>query len=388
MLWFYLEPSTFISEDEECYFFYNTDKHDGLSFRKNESIVPIVEKLRDIDNLYCIRIGVKELEDELLYDFVQTVQTRGYGDFLEGDLPKPIVMPPYLNLQRSIERMKRHNVPINENILSYLHEVFIHINGEYTLGFNLLKEFLSGILCTGASVTLLGDRIFHYEALGDLLEFLRETGLNHTLVANYMDISQNIQIIRSLSCSSFRLKATINSSTYQIKQIIALSQQIKQYGIDQIWEIYVTSVLEFEKAEILYEQLEEMNIDLAVKPYYDGENLEFFKENIFTSQEDIDHFVLDRQDIFSLQVLNTNDFGKITLAADGKVYANVNNAPIGSIGDSIENMLCKELEHGTSWRYTRYIAEPCCQCRFKLICPSPSDYEKTIGRNNMCHIKY
>jgi pseudo-rSAM protein len=80
-------------------------------------------------------------------------------------------------------------------------------------------------------------------------------------------------------------------------------------------------------------------------------------------------------------------FGKMAIAANGHVYADVNKKPIGSIKEPIEDLLCRELVSGESWRYTRYEVKPCKQCRFKLLCPSPSGYESAIGKQNLCHIK-
>lgn len=67
------------------------------------------------------------MEDDFLYNFVKTIQAYGYGDIIEGDLEKPIIMPPILNLQRGVERLKENKSPISENILSYLHGVEVYI---------------------------------------------------------------------------------------------------------------------------------------------------------------------------------------------------------------------------------------------------------------------
>ena len=104
-------------------------------------------------------------------------------------------------------------------------------------------------------------------------------------------------------------------------------------------------------------------------------------------KEDILEANLDKQNIFALQELNTHNFGKITLMPDGKIYADLNKKLIGNINEPIGDILGKELVSGNSWRYTRYQVKPCCQCRFKLICPSPSSYESAIGKPNLCHVK-
>lgn len=407
-LWLYLEPYTFISEDAEYFFFYNVNTQKGISFHKSKAINPIVKELQDVENLYSVKMAVEELEDESLYNFVETIQASECGDIIEGELAKPLIMPPTLNLQRSVERLKQHDASISENVLSYLHEVAIYINGECsqnckgcenefkqhlcctrsenTLDLALLKDFLFSISYTGASITLLGGNVFQYAELRELLSILKGINSLHTLITNWRNIPEDTDILSELSHESFRLKVIINNP-YQIETIIALAEKIKQNNIAQLWEVGITSLPEYEKAEMLSQHLESLHIDLAIKPLFDGENRAFFEENVFIDQEDLDTAELNRQDIFALQALNTNDFGKITILSDGKVYANLNKGPIGDMEDSIGEMLCKELDSGISWRRTRCKTEPCSQCRFKLICPSPSNYELVIGESNLCHIK-
>lgn len=407
-LWLYLEPDTFISEDFEYFFFYNTNTQKGSSFHKNEAIDPVINELQNINNLYSVKINVESLNNEQLYHFVKTIQTFGYGDIVEGELAKPLIMPPVLNLQRSVERLKEHDISISENILSYLHNIAIYINGvcpqtckdcqnefkqhlcctksEYTLDWNSLKNFLLTISHTAASIYILGGNIFQYTEFGALLIFLKSINSIHTLITNWQNIPEDPAILNLLSHKSLRLKILIHNP-YQIDTIITLAEKIKQNNIIHSWEVIITSYIEYEKAEILNHQLSDRDIKLTIQPFYNGKNKIFFEENVFIDSEDIDSVELSRQDIFALQELNTNDFGKITILSDGKVYANINNKPIGNIEDSIGKMLCKELESHASWRKTRYQIEPCRQCRFKLICPSPSNYELAIGKPNLCHIK-
>ena len=144
---------------------------------------------------------------------------------------------------------------------------------------------------------------------------------------------------------------------------------------------------EFEKMDKLSEELGTMDISLEIKPAYTGCNLSFFEENVFTDEETLRSIHRSRQDIFMLQSMNPNDFGKIILSADGEVYANINQKPIGNMQESLSEMLCRELEYNNAWRRTRYHVEPCKNCRFKLICPPLTELEDTIGKNNLCHIK-
>ncbi|CAK7054151.1 MAG: hypothetical protein PARBB_02670 [Parabacteroides distasonis] len=406
-LWLYLEPYTFISEDKDYHYFYNANAFKSISFHKNEVISPFVAELQNIDNLYSVKIRVKDLEDLRLLNFVETIQSLGLGDIIEGDLDKPIIMPPILNLQKSIERLKEHKVPIGENILSYLHEVSIYVNGtcpfdclncqarykQYlcctkstkVLDPALLRNFLFSIYYTGAAITLSGGNIFQYKELEEVLAIVEGIDATHTLVSDWRNIPEDLSVLSKRKKEAFRLKALVNEPA-DTDTVIALAQRINKLRIKQCWEISITSLPEYEKAEALSESLSEWADDVTIRPFYTGENISFFEECIFINQEELDNIELDRQGIFALQALNTNHFGKITILTDGNVYANVNEKPLGRIQDPIKEILCEELEKGTSWRRTRYHLEPCSQCRYKLICPSPSNYELAIGKNNLCHI--
>lgn len=405
-LWLYLHPYVIISEDSNGYLFYNTSTFRCISFEK-KIICPIVEQLKDIEQLYSVKISVKDLEDESIYNFVKTIQTQRYGDIIEGDLEKPIIMPPVLNLQWSVERLTENNSPISENILTYLHEVSIYVNGTCfwdcpncqdrykqclccTKSTNildpvLLKNFLFSIYYTGAAITLSGGNIFQYKGLEDLLPILEGIDATHTLVSDWRNVPEDLSLLNKRRKEAFRLKVLVNEPV-DVPSVIALAQRIKELQIKQCWEISITSYPEYEKAEMLSESLSQLVDDVTIRPFYTGKNIAFFEECIFIDQEELDSIELDRQGIFALQALNTHNFGKITILSDGNVYANVNEKPLGHIQDPIKEMLCEELEKGTSWRRTRYNLEPCSQCRYKLICPSPSSYEIAIGKNNLCHV--
>ncbi|WP_439809480.1 TIGR04150 pseudo-rSAM protein [Parabacteroides distasonis] len=405
-LWLYLEPYTFITEDTDYYFFYNANAFKSISFRKNKVINPIVAELQNIDNLYSVKIHVKDLEDVRLLNFVKSLQASGDGDIIEGDLEKPLIMPPILNLQKSVERLKEHKVSIGENILSYLHEISIYVNGtclldcpncqdrhkQYlcctksanTLDPTFLKNFLFSISQTKIAITLVGGNIFQY-GLEEILAILVGIDVTHTLVSDWRNIPEDLGLLNETKKENFQLKILVNELT-DTSPVIALAQRIKDLQIKQYWVISITSFLEYEKAEALSESLSELVDDVTIRPFYTGENIAFFEECIFIDQEELDNIELDRQGVFALQALNTNNFGKITILSDGNVYANVNEKSLGHIQDPIKKMLCEELEKGTSWRRTRYDLAPCSQCRYKLICPSPSNYELAIEKNNLCHI--
>lgn len=93
------------------------------------------------------------------------------------------------------------------------------------------------------------------------------------------------------------------------------------------------------------------------------------------------------KDFFARQAMNMYDFGKINIMPNGDAYANINHPLLGNIyTNNIHEILHKEVEEGKSWLRVRNQA-PCTDCVYQWICPPPSNYEITVGRPNLCHVK-
>jgi len=403
--WLYLGPYTFISEDADGFFLYNSQSGEGVSFPKSEALNPIIDLLLDFNNLYSVRLTLEDLQVDTIFRFVSTVQVFKLGNLVEGSEPKPIVMPPLLNLQRGVEKQKLHNASLNEKILSHLQEVVIYVNGSCDKGckgchtffkqhlgctvseneqdIHSLKEFLRSIIGTGTAVTLQGGNVFQYTHLNELLSFLDEAEIPCTLVCDWRNLPASWD---TFPYKEFPFKLLVNALE-DTQEIVDAAKALLQVGIVQSWEAYVSDMEEFEKMDKLSEELDIMDISLDIKPVYTGDNISFFEENVFTDEETLRSIHRSRQDVFMLQSMNPNDFGKIVLFADGQVYANINQSPIGNMRESLSEMLCYELDSNKAWRRTRYHVEPCKDCRFKLICPPLSRLEDAVRRNNLCTLK-
>ncbi|MCY6345015.1 hypothetical protein [Bacteroides hominis] len=122
-------------------------------------------------------------------------------------------------------------------------------------------------------------------------------------------------------------------------------------------------------------------------PIYTGDNLAFFENNIYLSEEELLNINLSKREIFAHQVINTNYFGVLTISPDGKVYSGDMNEPaIGTIDESLYTIVYREMTEGHSWLRIRD-QKPCCDCIYQWLCPSPSNYELAIGKPNLCHVK-
>jgi len=147
----------------------------------------------------------------------------------------------------------------------------------------------------------------------------------------------------------------------------------------------VTSDEDCLQAEQLVEQFQIKKYQL--NPVYTGDNTCFFEENVFLNREDILSTSMTIKDFFARQAINICDFGKINTMPTGDAYASLNHPALGNIyTDNIYEIVNKEVEEGKSWFRIRNQA-PCNACVYQWLCPPPSNYEITIGRPNLCHVK-
>ena len=81
-VWLYLEPYTFISEEQGRWLFYNAFDKEGFIVLKDEALIPIVKHLQDVDHLYSVRISLSDLDNPVLFNFVCDLQNHRMGNLL------------------------------------------------------------------------------------------------------------------------------------------------------------------------------------------------------------------------------------------------------------------------------------------------------------------
>ena len=68
-------------------------------------------------------------------------------------------------------------------------------------------------------------------------------------------------------------------------------------------------------------------------------------------------------------------------------HSNINNPPVGTIKDTIYDLIIKEMKNRSAWRLTRDVTPECAKCLHRYLCPPPSNYGFVIGKFNLCHLK-
>ena len=198
--------------------------------------------------------------------------------------------------------------------------------------------------------------------------------------SHYFNVNENICLI-NLPDTTLNIIVTLPVDEQKFEKAHKLLKENSK--VNYFWIFIITSESEYSQTVALIEQFNIQKV--AIKPFYNGSNYDFFLENLFTTSEDLAMIQLNRRQIFARQYINATNFGKLTVMPDGKIYANINHDAIGAIYDDIRNIIYSELVNGKSWLRIRD-QKPCSDCVYQWLCPSPSNYEIAIECPNLCHV--
>ena len=118
----------------------------------------------------------------------------------------------------------------------------------------------------------------------------------------------------------------------------------------------------------------------TIRPRYNGKNKPFLEDVFFSRVEDIINDRIPKRLIHIHQTLNINYFGHLLVAPDNKVYSNPFRPPIGKLSDGVYSLVYNEMEKNYLWRKTRRSVEPCSNCIYRDLCPSPVLVEELMER--------
>ena len=391
--WFAVYPHCFLWLKGEEGLVYNTKNYAKILFCNEGLFAEKTGQLVVMENLYCIRLTEEELADEKLNGWVQNMVAQECGALVEdnGINQRPLSLPPILKVQDEADYYRwEHRQGIDGNVIENLHRLVFHINGSKygnelyakqtiypTVSFEMLsaKDILRFAMNARVSpflteIVLVGNP-FVYEGLEELMESL-QTICPVSVYCTWQDVMNFLSDVEKLST-----KANLHIMATGDAVLDKLPQEVN-------YTFLVTSEQEYEAAMEFEGKYRLEHTDIV--PVYTGNNLSFFEECLYMDEEGIQDIALDKREVFIRQKLNIQDFGRLTVIADGKVYANPNRSAIGHIGETPHAIVYREITEGSSWLRIRD-QKPCCDCIYQWLCPSPSHYEDVIGKPNLCHIK-
>ena len=375
--WFKIEPYVHISIVNSNVLLYNT--FDGSFIEsKDIEIVKLLKETLLKENCGVVLLTAERYNLDNIRKFIMELRAKYMGDIIDIELSKskPVQIMPFTSLVNTQELFKKQNFPTGKKILEYLSEISIYV--DYNTNIMDLNSFLKS-LPNISTVNIIGNLkdVANYK---ELLLVLDQFPSLKKITCNYSNvISLQPEFVNNFSYSIL-VNYPIDISKWNYSRRLLLNQSIP---FECIFE--VTSMDNYSQ---INKFIEEFGIEKhQLKPVYTGDNIDFFKENVFLTKDDILSTPLSISDFFINQSMNIFDFGKIAIMSNGDIYANVNYPILGNIHThSIYEIISKELEEGRSWLRIRNQA-PCNTCLYQWFCPSPSNYEIAIGRPNLCHVK-
>lgn len=402
---FYLEPYCFIFEGNEGYIVYNTLNSTYISSKHNRMIEDILKQLQDEDNGYALVLSVDVYENKQVKEWIGRIRDSFSGDIeiLDDKEMKPFIFKPSLRIYNDIKTIrKEEGRSLGESILRHLSEVTIHIPQFCDLGCVDCEQYCKQMVhCTKDKdhalteadyqilfkqldaagtprVNLVGGKCFSASKLFiNLWRILVSYPFEKYLYILYADFNEHV--LTNLGQNNASLVVQIRTDC--LSEMNGILENMRKYEKCQIeWNFIIESKKDLEKVASLH-----TSSKISVTPFYNGTNLSFFENMVYLSLEDLLRVPTSKQSIFRRQVLNENLYGMLTILSNGDVYANMNHTRLGNLySNSLAELVYKELESQESWLLTRNQVYPCKQCVNRYLCPSISNYELVIGKNDLC----
>lgn len=377
-------PDTFAFLDEECLLVYDSKYHAYLEIPRTNFAESLYASLLNVRNMNSYELSAMEYNEnkDTVMEMLRLKLCTIYKD-LNG-VPfsyAPILM---LNVDRPYIR-DDYQEGAAGYIMNYLHEISFYLSG-VLLKDSICRQTLMP-LDSGDSESGLG--VDDYISFWEKVKYCPITRVN-ILPSRKEDLEKNKAFLARLDNDSVNVHVYFNLAVWDMIQIESVSSKYDGFEIELIGysEDYLSKEIrgnQFKKNLLVRDMADMQENDLdadAMFPVLNDDNKPFFSNNVFTRKEDL--FGCGKRDIFRNQKLNSNFYGKFLVLPNGHIMTNINaRKALGTISDSVYEMIYKELMEGESWLRTRD-KSGCRVCRYKYLCPSLSNYELYLKKDDLC----
>ena len=413
--WLFLEPYTHLLRRNGSVLLYNSVSREVLEYTNSDAIDELAGKLEDPSNGYVIPISADQLTKEEIANFVSQLRQTFMGDLLDSTLSKgkPVNVLPEAIVKHSLEK----RIPSSPTLVStvephhYIRELTFFVNSStkeslepYSKAF---RQF-SYPACYTAS-----DEIMDINLVNSLIKEVDSYGpsMIHISGANILQYPDFDQLIKVMASTPYPKKYHLflpNWETPKVQQLLAkrkttlalyisfpINPEIIIHNLRSLNELKHLKKIEFnlivrdeKDLQMALEIIQMLELQNSYfKPYFTGENLDFFRENIFVTKEEILAAQPDQQQVLSRLSVNENDFGKFSVMPQGEIFANLNDPKVGNANEhSLAQLVEMEISDGQSWKRTRARVKPCQNCLYHFLCPPISSYELYMKRFNFCDV--
>lgn len=373
-----LYSSTFLWLKEDRGLLYNSVSSHSDEFTITEDVKKVCEVFLNYDNLYSVEIETDGIS-ESLQSFIDLVSNNGYGELTEKDTNR-ISLPPLLNIQSDelkLSSLSDITVYLGGRCdkTDYYRQIIFPYCSKDTLDSERLSLFLHHVGCE------------YLKRINIVISDTAEMDFLSRVIESLSSIKEKVFLCAVLSDSTKEEICHLKRSSGMQMEYICLpnavsNDTLEEYSSSGHLNLIVRSTEECKQWEILTPNIDDEKYDYV--PVYDN-NIDFIEENVFLTKEEIKALHPTKREIFAHQAVNTELFGDLTILSDGNVYSDVNSPKIGTIEDSIYDILKKEKDSKKGWLHIRE-SEPCSRCLYQWICPSPSHYETVTGKTLCaCH---
>lgn len=412
--WFYIEPYVHLAANGASALVYNTLSGNLTEYDK-PVVVNLIKKLKSKKNLLVVELSADQLADPGISAFVKEMKSFYSGDLIDTSYSKgkPMQLMPQVKIQKDVTKSTGIDDSIvGEDIMEYLKEITLYINNSCQQNCSFCQDgYKQFLVCSknsgpdkqeleiekvkqffkeaeGSSlfrINISGGNIFTYSKFAELVRFLNNMPKVKTYTVYYLNLPHRATELKSLK----------NDLSYVN---IFVDFPVKERDLEKVVAMCAEPVLNYEfnfviqKEEDIFAAQEissRLKIEnAAFKPFYNQENFDFFKNNVFVNKEELLQAKPGLNDIYSRTKVNPLHFGKITVLSNGVIHANVNMGKIGELGkDSLYDVVLREMYEGNSWINPRVEVSPCKSCNYSLLCSPISNYEYALKRNNLCNIQ-
>ncbi|GEM_PF-37104 len=416
--WLFLHPFVHVSIKKDHAVLLNTLTGQMSEYKQDTEILKILKELASEQNLLVTEIKGTQI-DKKITDFVSELKKNYFGDIVDTRFSsgKPIQLKPLLKLNydtdASLNVFKKQTKKLKgDEIPEYLESLSLYINNQCDLNCSMCgKSFQQFSCCKKDSsieeelniieieslldtvqrsrlthVNILGGNIFKYKNLRQLVERLNNEPSSKEYFIHYRNLEEKKDFFDSIKTGNSKLNIIIDLHFFNKETFAEKKGLLGKYPLNNQFHFIVENESNLLLAETVIEQFQ--ITDYALHPYFTGQNLPFFKSNVYLNRESIIESSLSMKDIFIRSSLNLLDFRHLVIMSNKEIYSNVNNPKIGRLGENpIFNIVEKELNKGKSWGKVRKNVQPCKSCVFCDLCSPISNYEYAVGRYNLCNIK-
>lgn len=373
--WFYIEPYVYVNVLDNSALLYNTLDGESIEIF-DDKVIEILSAVLDEKNLGVIRLSDLDLLDNSIKTFLDEVRSKYMGDLIDVKLSnvRPVQLLPYCNYKLEKDTYIKQNFSPYTNIINHLIDLNFYLSCDSI--FDKIVEIVDSIP-QNININFIINFGFDFENI-IFLEYIKLNSNRIKIICDYR-IAYEIFKFYFLE-NKFEIK--INCESLDVDKILFIFEKDND---DFEYILYVESYDEYEFVNSFASKFETKK--MFIKPKYNKMNIEFFRDNVFLSKEDILSSGLKIKDILMNKMINIFDYGKINIFSNGDAYANIHHSKLGNVFEqSIYEIVQREVDKGTSWFCVRD-KFPCNKCLYQWLCPSPSNYELEIGITNLCNVK-